>query len=818
MLIETIAQDVRYAIRGFLRMPAFTLAALLALTLGIGSTTAVFSAVDRILFRSLPYPHDERLVSLGMMAPLDTNEFVLSADWFDWRAADTPFESMATFTPGSAACDLTDDSPIRLQCVAVEATFLRTFGMLPIIGRDFTIDEDRPNGPKVGIISYGLWKGRYAGAASIVGRSISLDGIPTTVIGVLPRDFEMPNLGGADVLVPQAVPFVARSGPQSSAGRPLRAFARLKPNVSVAQARSAMQPIFQQSLEGVPPAFRNEVTLRVRSLRDRQVQDVRLASWVLFGSVLAVLLIACANVSNLLLARASARQREFAVRAAIGAGRRRLVRQALTESLVLALSGCVLGCGLARIILHIIVRIAPQGIPRLEQAALDLRGLVFAVGVSITSTLIFGLATAFDSPSAETLVLRGASGKRGLIRQSLVAVQIAVSLILLTSAGLLVRTLWNLQSVPLGMRTDSVVAAQILLGHQRYSQLRQQRIFFDELEERLENIPGLGEVALSDSVPLGGTVSEITGQLGTRSTLYAGLEVEGLRAVVKETGGLVAWRRVSPNYFHVLGIPIIRGRGFVEQDRNPAQRAVIISDSLARRAFPNEEAVGKRMRFGPQAPFRTIVGIAADVKNNPGLAGADDPEYYVSRTHDDTQGVSPQAAVILRTSSGVATAARAIRATVTGMDPALPVNVYTLEQRVNELAAGPRFNAVLSGWFAVIGVLLAAVGLYGVISFLVVQRTQEIGVRLALGATPGNILKLVFSTAVRWTAAGITVGLIGSAFVARLFRTLLFKVSEHDLWTLALTVSIMMLIALLAAWLPASRASRTDPMIALRHD
>jgi predicted permease len=812
--MEALGQDIRYAFRGFLRMPGFTVAALLALALGIGSTTAVFSAVDRILFRSLPYPDDERLVSFGMVAPLDTNEFVLSADWFDWRVADTPFESMTTFTAGGSACDLADDTPIRLQCVPVEATFLKTFGIRPVIGRDFTPEDDHENAPKVGIISYGLWQNRYGGTTNIVGQAISLSGVSTTVLGVLPRDFEMPNLGRADIFVPQALPLVAHP----NSGRPLRAFARLKPNVTIAQAQSAMQPIFRDSLRWVPEAFRNEVTLRVRSLRDRQVQDVRLASWVLFGSVFAVLLIACANVSNLLLARAVARRREFAVRSAIGASRGRLIRQALTESLALGSVGGALGCGLTMIILRVIISIGPSGIPRLEQASLDIRSLVFAVGVSLISGLIFGLAPALYSPSPETLVHRGNIGTRGLARQSLITLQIAVSLILLTSAGLLMRTLWNLQNLPLGMRTESVIAAPILLGQHRYGPPRQQRLFFEELESRLRSMSGLGDVALSDSVPLGGTVSDMAGQLGTEAMLYANLEIAGRPAFPKETGGLVAWRRVSPDYFRVLEIPIVRGRGFIEEDRSPSQQVVIISDSLAQRLFPNEEALGKQIRWAFRGPFRTIVGIAANVRNNPGLAGTDDPEYYVPRKQDDAEGVSPRAAIILRTSLGVEAATNAMRATVAAMDPTLPVNVYTMDQRVSELVAGPRFNAVLAGWFGAIGVLLAAIGLYGVISFLVTQRTQEIGIRLALGATCGSIIRLVFSAALRWTAIGMALGFVGSLFATRLLRTLLFKVAERDLWTLFLTMAVMLGIALLAAWLPSHRASRTDPMVALRQD
>jgi len=813
-LAQSLSQDVRYALRSFRRTSSFTLAALLALTIGIGSTTAVFSALDRILFRSLPYPDDERLVSLGMMAPLDSSEFVLSADWFDWRAANTPFESMTTFTAGGEACDLTEDRPERLQCVPVEATFLSTFGIRPALGRDFTGADDQPNGTKIAIISYSLWQSRYGGVPDIAGKAISLNGISTTVIGILPPDFEMPNLGRADILVPQALPFVAHP----NTGRPLRAFARLKPNVTIGQAQAAMQPIFKNSLQWVPPAFRNEVSLRVRSLRDRQIQDVRLASWVLLGSVLAVLLIACANVSNLLLARASARQREFAVRSALGASRSRLFRQTLAESCVLGLAGAALGCGLAHLLLRIIVGIAPTGIPRLAQAAVDVRSAIFAAAIAMISAVIFGVVPSLYLPSAERLTQRASARTRGLLRQSLVAVQLAVSLTLLTSAGLLIRTLWNLQNIPLGMRTESVLAAPVLLGQQRYAVGQQQRLLFDELESRLQSVPGFGDVAVSDSVPLGGIVSDITGQLGTRSTLYAGLEVQGRPILPKETGGLVAWRRVTPNYFRVLGITMIQGRGFVDEDRNPNRDVIIISDSLARRLFPEGDVVGKRMRTGPQAPFRTIVGIAANVKNNPGLAGADDPEYYVPRKHDGPEAASPQGAILLRTSIGAEAAAKVIRATVADIDPALPVNIYTMQQRLSELAARPRFNAVLTGWFAGAGVLLAAIGLYGVISFLVSQRTQELGVRLALGASSGNIMMLVLSAALRSTVSGMALGVAGSLLAARLLRTLLFEVEEHDPWTLALTLALMLGIAVVAAGLPSLRASRTDPVIALRHE
>jgi putative ABC transport system permease protein len=444
--------DLRHTLRILLKNPAFTLTAVLALALGIGATTAVFSVVDRILFRSLPYPQEERLVSLGLVAPIEPQEFMLGADYLEWRRQQTPLESLTSWS-GVNDCDLTDGTPVRAACAQVEANFLRTLGVQPLLGRDFTIEDDRPNAPRVVLLSYGLWQRRFAGDRSVGGRTLFLDGLPAMVVGVLPSDFELPTLARVDLLVPQALDEATQQRPRT--GRVLRSFARLKPGVSLEQAQLAMQPLFQGSLKWVPPQFQKEVKFRMRLLRDRQIQDARVTSWVLLGSVAAVLLIACVNVANLLLARAVGRQREMAIRAALGAGRGRLIRQTLTECLVLALVGGIFGCLLAHYLLRLFVAIAPEGIPRLSQASLDWRVLLFAVTVSLMSGLVFGLAPALARTETQSLIRTTSRlGSRGGFRQALVAAQIAISLVLLTSAGLLLRSLWNLMNVPLGMRTS----------------------------------------------------------------------------------------------------------------------------------------------------------------------------------------------------------------------------------------------------------------------------------------------------------------------------------------------------------------------------
>ncbi len=438
--LDTLVQEVRYAVRGFRRAPLFTLAALVAVALGVGLNTAVFSVVDRILFRSLPYPQDDRLVSFGMTAPIAPQEFTMGYDYLDWHDAETPFQSLGAWL-GESDCDYTGEMPALLRCAQVDSYLLPTLGIHPLLGRNLTAGEDRPHGPRVAIISYGLWRSRFAGDPHVIGKSLPLDGQMAAIIGVLPPQFELPTLAPADVLVPLALDRAAQATRRKA--MLLWTVGRLKPGVTPQQAAAAMQPLFHRALElGVSPEFWKEIKLRVRPLRDRQVQDARLASWILFGAVLAVLAIACANVASLLLARAVARQREYAVRMALGAGRARLAGQALIESMLIGLAGGGAGCVLAGLLLRLFVKIAPEGIPRLNQATLDARVLLFTLAASVGSGMLLGLALALRNPRAQTLgTWRTVGGPHPLLRQTLVAAQISLSLILLAGAGLLLRSL-----------------------------------------------------------------------------------------------------------------------------------------------------------------------------------------------------------------------------------------------------------------------------------------------------------------------------------------------------------------------------------------
>ncbi len=807
-LLETILYDVRYGLRGFRRSPGFTLAAILTLAIGIGTTTAVFSVVDRILFHSLPYAQDDRLVSVGLLAPIQPQEFVLGGWYYDWRDHQTPFQSI-TSTIGVDQCDLTQQNPARLSCAAVESSFLPTLGIAPLLGRNFTADEDRPKAPSVALISYQVWRSHFGSDPGVLGKTISLDGSTVRVIGVLPKEFEFPTLERADMLVPQALDEVSQR--KTPPGRVMFAFARLKPGVTVDQASDALQPLFQQALKQAPPQFRKEIHLRVRSLRDRQVHDARLAAWIMLAAVIAVLLIACANVASLLLARAATRQRELAVRSALGASRARLIRQTLTESWLLAMGGAIAGMVLAFTLLHAFVAIAPEGVPFLQRASLDWRIAGFAIAISLVSGILFGIVPALQTPRAEWLAGRASNAiSHNRLRQSLVAAQIAVSLILLASAGLLVRSFWNLLNQPLGLQVNSIVTASIALGEQRYPKPEQQMAFFRQLEAELHRLPGVKVLAMSDTLPPGDWHHD---------QILASIRVAGRALPAEGTGGKVAWRWVTPGYFSALRIPLVQGRAFQEDDRNSNDHLIIVSQSLAELMFPGRNPIGQRLQPGLEGPWYVIVGVAQNVKNA-GLSGEDAPEYYRLRRNrvEDWADWSRGCTIILRTSASPGATTEWLRSEVAALDPTVPVEIATMQQHVNELADRPRFESALFGLFALVGVLLAAIGIYGVISFMVMQRTQEIGVRMALGATRGDVLKLVTASGVRLVGIGGIAGLLASLLISRALASLLFGVSPNDPLTFVAVALLLLVVALLATWIPARRATRIDPLEALRYE
>jgi predicted permease len=803
--LQQFLQDLAYGLRTLRRSPAFAVTAFIAIALGIGASTAVFSVVDRVLFRSLPYPHPEQLVSVGMLAPsADKNEFFMVPAYLQLEKYQTPFSSMAAFGFISD-CDLTEESPVRLQCALVDASYLPTFGIRPLVGRNFTQAEDVPHAAKVALLTFAFWKSRFAGRTDVIGQSISLDGQPTTIVGILPKDFELFNLSHVDLLLPAALD-------RSQSLRAVRAFGRLKPGVTEEQARMALQPLFAQVRKDVPADFQPGLRLVVRSLKDRQIADIRTASWTLFGAVLLVLLIACANVANLLLGRSVSRRREMAVRLALGAGRLRLMRQSLTESLLLAATGAIAGWFLAWLCVRFFLAIAPTGMMALREPVLNVRVLLFAMVVAVISGVLFGLLQSLKNPDPETLTGgRSITGFRGFARELLIAAQISASLLLLTGAGLLLRTLWSLESVPLGMNAANVVTAQVVLS----KTATQARIFSftADLESKLNQLPGVSAAAISNSVPPSG---------GVRETPYSALNIEGQPRLPAGTGGGVAWRYITPQYFAALGIPILRGRTFDELDRSAAGSAIILNQMLAQRLFPHGNAIGRAIFESSNGRWHTVIGVAADVRNL-GLVDPEIPEYYLVRKQipDDVFGDGlawRSIFAVVRSPLNAHLVARQIRSAVAQLDPSVPVTIEPMRERLGALTQRPRFTATLLTVFSIVALLLAAIGIYGVIAFLVAQRTREVGVRLALGATPRIIMTLFLGYAARWTALGVIVGLLGSAFENRLMSTLLFRAHGSAL-DMGFGISLFLfLVALAAAWFPSRRAALIDPARTLREE
>jgi len=816
-MMNRLFQDARYALRQLRKNPGFTAVAVLTLALGIGATTSMFSLVDRILFRSLPYPHDNELVSVGVIAPIIDGEFLFASNYLEWREHQTPFIHFTSST-GVNDCDLTDEHPVRVACAAVASTFLPTFGIQPVLGRNFTAEEDRPGAPKVALLTYGLWQDRFGGDGNVVGRMVSLDGQPTQILGVLPRNFEFPTLAHTALLVPEALDesIVQRN----AMGPVVRVFGRMKPGTSVEQARAQLDPLFRSFVESAPPPFRKVLQLEVRPIRDLQIHDSRRAAWLLLVSALAVLLIACANAANLVLARNAGRRHELAVRSAIGAGRARLVQQRLTESILLALLGGATGTALAYAVVHAFAALAPVGIPRLSQATVDVRVLLFSIAVSLVSGIVFGTVPSLERASIQMLVVKATpDARRSRLRQLLMVTQVWMAIVLLASALLFVRSLLTLQAESLGMNTANIVTAQITLGQSKYPGPPERLAFYEELERKLKDIPGVSGVALSDSIPPSTTA---------RTVPFVAVQAEGHAPLAPDQGigGVVGWRSVTPDYFSVLNIQLLRGRAFEEADRKPGASAVILNQELAQRLFPGEDPLGQAVRLpqaeGAAAAAFTVIGVAFNAQNQ-GLGGRVGPEYYLVRRHRDDDPIfrypdSQHISILLRSAVGAETVTQELRSTVATLDPTLPVDVGALRETIAQLAERPRFSAALLSLFAVIGLALTAVGIYGVVSLLVNQRTQEIGIRMALGATQRNVIGMMVWQAAVWIGIGAAAGILGSLVAARWIGSLLFGIRANDPATLAEAAALLLVVALFGAWIPARRAAKVDPMVALRYE
>lgn len=805
-----VAQDAKFALRGFRRNPAFSVTVLLTLMLGIGSTSAVFSVVDRILFRPLPYQDSDRLVSVGLVAPIEPQEFMLGGSYYEWQDHQKPFVAL-TSEAGVEPCDLNEVNPVRLDCARIENNFLPTLGVMPIVGRNFLPIEDRPNAPRVALISFALWRSRFQMDRSVVGKIVKIDGMSTQVIGVLPAGFEMPRLQSADVLVPEALDIAAER--RADPGRPLWAFARLKPGVTVEQAKAQLEPLFNYSLQLAPAPFRKEVYYTVRPLRDRQFHDVHQAAWILFGLVMAVLLIACANVASLLTARRAGREREMAVRAALGAGRLRLLQQAVIESLLLSAAGALAGILFAVFLLRVFILIAPEGMPFLSMARVDWRVLVFTLLASALCAIGFGLVSGMTQARADALTSRRGLGIRhARLRQLLVTGQIAASLLLLAGGMLLARSFRNLETQKLGMNYRNVLTATISLGQTAYPDQQRQMAFFQHLGRNLRWGPGIDAVAISDSLPPGGYHHD---------QIYASLRVDGRPRLAVGTGGNVAWRWVTPDYFRALDIPLIEGSGFTNADTTSENRFVVLSSSLAERMFPGESPLGRQVHVAGGAPADqdppyTVVGVAGEVKNG-GLAAGEESEYYRLRRNRpedwDRGGV-----MIVRSNLPAPALKTWMRAQISQLDPTLPVEIRTLDEQVAKLADQPRFEMLLVGYFALAGLVLSVTGLYGITAFLAVQRKPEVGIRMALGARRIDVVRLVLTGAARMVVPGIVVGIALAFALSQALSGLLFNVKPRDPITYAGATAILAIVAVMATLIPAIGAACVDPIVTLRED
>ena len=812
--MTTLLQDLRYAVRLLTRSPGFALVAIATLALGIGANTAIFSVVNALLLRPLPYAEADRLVMVWQDMRArggPAQEWATPGNFADWQQAGGLFDAIAAIQ-GWQPSLTGSGAPESLAGEQVTASYFGVLGVSPSVGRGFQADEDIPNAPRVVILSHRLWQRRFGGDVRVIGQSLNLGGEPHEIVGVMPAHFRPVIATAADVWRPRRLNL---SSPARGAVV-LRVVARLAPGVSMSQA-AASADLLSAQLEAANPEWNAKTRINLVPLHLQVVGDIRQGLLVLLAAVSFVLLIACANIANLLLVRASGRAREIAVRLALGAGRLRLIRQLLTESLLLAVVGGVSGVLLAFWGVEALVAIAPQAAPRVGELAeigLDGTALTFAAALILFTGLAFGLVPALHASRLNltpSLKLAGDGGRGSSAavgnrtRRALVVFEVAIALVLLVGSGLLLRTLASLQRFDLGFTPDRVLVGTVLPPRVSYSTAAQQVAFYDRLLERVSGLPGVDTAALSSVLPLGGD--------SDMSVL-----VEGKPAPRTDAETTAVWYRlVSPTYFTAMTIPIERGRSFQPREAAPS---VVVSATTARRFWDGEEPIGRRLRFSEDAsaPWFTVIGVAGDVRMR-GARGESRSEVYLPYWQFPELGTN----VVLKLSSDAAGPPERMAATlaqaVREVDPDIPVaNVTAMTRLVSESIDDPRFLAVLVAVFAALALALAAIGIYGVVAYAVAQRTSEIGVRMALGAGSRDVFALVVGDGLRLTALGVLIGVVAAAAVSASLESLLFGVAPFDVATFGGMTAMIVAAAAVACLVPARRASRVDPIVALRSE
>lgn len=806
-----ILNDLRQGWRGLSKRPGLTAVALVTLALGIGVNTAIFSAVDSVLLRPLPFKDPERVMAVWEHTPhlgIARNEFA-PANYFDLRKQNSVFEELGAF--GQLSTNYTGEGePEQLEGQLVTANVFSILGAAPALGRTFAADEDQAGRSNVAVLSHSLWQRRFHRDPEIINRTITLNGESFTVVGVMPPDFFFP-VRETELWLP----WVMEPGQAEGRGdHYFRLVARLKPGVTREQANTEAEAIAAR-LAAEYPRTNEGLGFVVNSFHQDYVGDLRRPILILFAAVGLVLLIACANVANLLLAQATTRRRELAIRMALGARRWTIARQLLTESLLLAVAGGVVGVLGAIWGVEVLSQLLPESLSKLQAINVDSRVLLFTGGVTVLTAIAFGVVPALHAARAnpgdalaETSrdLAGGLSGR--YLRRVLVIAQVAVAVVLLAGAGLLIRSFYRLGQVELGFNPDNLLTMRMVLPMPKYLKPESRRVFYDELLRRLNEIPGVEAAGINTRLPL------------STSGMKFSFSVEGRTMPNDSSLPFAVYRVVNPDYFRALGIPLHRGRVFDTRDSADSTPVFLINRRLADQFWPREDPTGKRLKIGPADspnPWVTIVGVVGDVRQT-GLYGEQLAELYAPYAQERRSWMSPQNLVV-RTNRDAASLAGAVREAVWKVDKDQPVSdVKTMDQVFAAAVSRERFQTLLLGLFAALALVLACVGLYGVISYAVAQRTHEIGLRMALGARPWDVLRLVLSQGMTLTFAGLAFGIAGAFAVTPVMADMLYGVTATDAVTFSSVAVLLVLVAFLACYVPARRATKVDPLVALRYE